>query len=340
MNIGNKIKKSPRTIFGMALLALALTIAMPLVASAQTTEIELSNGASVTGNVIQKTDSRLVIDLGFQVLTIPSEQIVDMLAPGEKDDQEQIPMAARNDDTIDAAAINDRQAPHFEGDFDEFVDELKEAVVIVSNPGGFGAGFLIDPNGLLLTNYHVIRGEMHNDVTIFEKDGDGKPEKIKYENVEIKAYSSLLDCALLKIPNEQLEGKELTWLNLAEPFSIKAGQQVYAIGNPGLGFKMLEHSLSQGIVSFPSRNFNDILYIQTTAAVNPGNSGGPLVNAQGEVIGLVTFKAIFQEGLAFALPGWYLHQFVRHAKDYAPTEGTESTGYRYHDPMDPEAKAE
>jgi serine protease Do len=214
------------------------------------------------------------------------------------------------------------------------IGRLEEAVVIVSNPRGLGAGFLIDSGGRLITNFHVVRGERYNDVTIFLKKDKGKIEKKVFRRAEVRAYSALLDCALLEIPSKELEGLNLPALDLADPQSIKTGMRVYAVGNPGVGTKILDHTVSQGILSSTNRNFNDVLYLQTTAAANPGNSGGPLLNGRGEVVGLVTFGAIFQEGLAFALPAWHLRHFLDNLPAYTPVGDNKNTGFRYHDPVD------
>jgi len=216
--------------------------------------------------------------------------------------------------------------------FGEMVGRLEQAVVVVSNPRGLGAGFLIDPKGLLLTNYHVVRGEKFQTVTVYLKRG-GKTEQAVFRNAEVVAFSPLMDCALLQIPPRELQGISLPYLSLADPAAIETGMLVYAIGNPGLGSQVLDHTITQGILSSMSRNFNDVLYLQTTAAMNPGNSGGPLLNARGEVVGLVTFRAIFQEGMGFALPAWYLRLFVANARAFSPTGDEKNTGYRYHSPM-------
>ena len=218
------------------------------------------------------------------------------------------------------------------GPFDQNLERIQEAVVMVSNAGGMGAGFLIRPDGLLMTNFHVVRGERLNDVTLFLRNKRGEVQQTKYRDAEVQAYSSLLDVALVQIPADQLGDKPLPYLELAPDDSIRTGMRVHAIGNPAVGAKVLDHTVSDGIVSSASRNFNDVIYIQTTAAVNPGNSGGPLLNDMGQVVGMVTFRAFFQEGLAFALPSWYLSHFRRNMSAYAPTGEDKKLGYRYHDP--------
>ena len=307
-------------------------------AQAETTEILLKNGAVLQADVLQRTPERLVLDLGYMVLTIPADQV-------ETEGKGSVPTTTLKIPVSDVATSSTVAAPiaissvrrpvgaKGRVDFRDIVDDLEGAVVIVSNPSGMGAGFFVDPSGLVVTNHHVVRGERYNDITWFRKTAQGKIEKKIFKRVEVQAYSMLLDCALLKIPPQDLEGIELPYLNLADPKSLKTSLKVYALGNPAVGAAVLDHTLSQGIISSTNRNFNDVLYLQTTAAVNPGNSGGPLLNEQGEVVGLVTFRAFFQEGVAFALPVSYLRGFLDNAKAYAPTQDTKNTGYRYHDPM-------
>ncbi|NQU44263.1 trypsin-like peptidase domain-containing protein [bacterium] len=309
-----------------ALLSLVIVALLTGLAPAQQTEVVLRNGSMVRADLLQRTDDRLVFDLGFEVLSVPVDSVAEERAAGEE-----APEAAMERDET-RPLPSSAEPGVITGDIDDITEDLKQAIVVVSNPGGFGAGFIIDPSGLILTNHHVVRGENRNDVTVFLRNRQGKPEKKEYEDVEVRAFSSLMDCALLKIPEDQLDGP-LPALLLAPPEIVRTSLRVYAIGNPGVGRKMLEHSVTQGIISSTNRNFNDVLYLQTTAAVNPGNSGGPLVDSQGRVIGLVTFRAVFQEGLAFALPVWYLHHFVENAKAYSPSGEEQNTGYRYHDPM-------
>ena len=120
---------------------------------------------------------------------------------------------------------------------------------------------------------------------------------------------------------------------MAGPTRLGEGDPVYAIGNPGMGREILDHTISEGIASSLTRNFDDILYIQTTAAVNPGNSGGPLLNNYGEVVGLVSLKAYFQEGIAFALPVEYIRFFLNHRKGFAYGKANPNTGYHYLTPQ-------
>lgn len=156
---------------------------------------------------------------------------------------------------------------------------------------GLGTGFLIDENGHILTNNHVINGADEVKVTLSDN---------RKFDAEIIGLDPKTDLAVLKI-----NAKELTPLKLGDSDNLKIGEWVIAAGNP-FGF---DNSYTAGIVSGKGRSlmrgtqYED--FIQTDAAINPGNSGGPLVNLDGEVVGINT--AIFTRsggymGLGFAIP--------------------------------------
>jgi serine protease Do len=140
---------------------------------------------------------------------------------------------------------------------------------------GFGSGFIIDPKGVILTNWHVVNGADH--VTVQLKDGR------KFTSHDIKGDQKT-DLAIVRIqPGDQ---GPLPFLELGDSDSMEIGDRVLAVGAP-FG---LTGTVTQGIVSAKGRNglqmnmYED--FIQTDAAINPGNSGGPLVNLEGKVIGI------------------------------------------------------
>ena len=164
-----------------------------------------------------------------------------------------------------------------------------------STTGGSGSGFVIDREGHLLTNYHVIEGADTVQVTL--ADGSGHEAKV------IGADASN-DLAVIKI---DVPAEQLIPLNLGDSSGLLVGQKVLALGNP-FG---LERTLTTGIISsldrsIKAKNGRTIKgIIQSDAAVNPGNSGGPLLNSRGEVIGMNT--AIISQvgqsaGISFAVP--------------------------------------
>ena len=156
---------------------------------------------------------------------------------------------------------------------------------------GVGTGFIISAEGRIVTNAHVVDGADRVTVTL----ADGR----KIEGKVIGADAAT-DIALIEVE----AGKDLPTVSFGDSTQLKVGQDVVAIGNPfGLG-----NSVTSGIVSALGRDINSgpfDNYIQTDAAINKGNSGGPLFNAQGEVVGINT--AIFSPsggsvGIGFAVP--------------------------------------
>ncbi|MGH7340104.1 MAG: S1C family serine protease, partial [Candidatus Rokuibacteriota bacterium] len=105
----------------------------------------------------------------------------------------------------------------------------------------------------------------------------------------------------------------------------KQGHTVFAVGAP----EGLERSVSEGIVSTTNRENRGLVYIQTTAQVNPGNSGGPLFNRRGEVIGVVAWKVLFSEGLNFAIPIDYVKHFLDNRDAFAFDRDNPNNGRKY-----------
>lgn len=159
---------------------------------------------------------------------------------------------------------------------------------------GVGSGVIIDSNGYILTNSHVIGDGNAKSITVLIENRDKIPGKVLW-------YDKALDLAILKV-----EAKNLSVADLGDSDLLEVGQIAVAIGNPlGLDF---QRSVTSGVISGLHRSIrvdqNNIIedLIQTDASINPGNSGGPLLNSKGEVIGLNTAKIQTGEGLGFAIP--------------------------------------
>ncbi len=153
---------------------------------------------------------------------------------------------------------------------------------------GSGSGFIIDRQGFLLTNYHVIEGADRITVTL----ADGRVLK-----GDVVGTDPAIDVALLKVAG----GGALPEAPLGNSDELRVGEWVCAIGNP-LGYV---HSVTVGVVSFIGRKLFDASlddYIQTDAAINLGNSGGPLINARGEVIGINSAISSRATNIGFAVP--------------------------------------
>ena len=169
---------------------------------------------------------------------------------------------------------------------------------------GLGSGFIIDRNGTILTNYHVVDGAQKISVTL----SDGKTYDAKVIGKDQKT-----DIAVVKID----AGQDLPAVTLGDSDRLEVGEWVMAIGNP-FG---LDHTVTSGIVSAKGRQIGQGPYdnfIQTDASINPGNSGGPLINLRGEVVGITT--AIYSQsggniGIGFAIPTNSVKELLPQLKD-------------------------
>jgi serine protease Do len=212
----------------------------------------------------------------------------------------------------------------------ENVERCGDAVVEVRTPIGLGSGFIIHPSGYVLTNEHVISGEYEISITQFRR-GKTELERVQFNKVRIVAFDSRLDLALLKI--EDAGNTVFPVVPIGDSDTLTEGQTVFNIGSP-LG---LDRSVSQGIIAQKNRPLDGQLYIQTTAQVNPGNSGGPLFNLRGEVIGITNMKAMMIgiEGLNFAVPSTVVKSFLQNRDAFAFDPRNPNAGYRYLEPPQP-----
>ncbi|WP_443115511.1 DegQ family serine endoprotease [Herbaspirillum seropedicae] len=155
-------------------------------------------------------------------------------------------------------------------------------------PRGVGSGFIISADGFIMTNAHVVEGASEVYVTLTDK---------REFKAKIVGSDTRTDVAVLKI-----DGSNLPRLNMGDSDKIRVGEWVLAIGSP-FG---LENTVTAGIVSAKARDTGDYLpLIQTDVAVNPGNSGGPLINLKGEVIGInsqIYSRSGGFMGISFAVP--------------------------------------
>lgn len=207
---------------------------------------------------------------------------------------------------------NDGNSANFtEGSIADIADKVSESVVSIvtstnitdffgqnRSSSAAGTGIIVTKDGYILTNKHVINGA--SEVSVILDDGT------TYEDVKVVAVDPLNDVAFLKIE----DASDLTPATLGDSKTIHVGQQVIAIGN-ALG--EYQNTVTAGIISGTGRSvtasdgtgrqsetLSDM--IQTDAAINSGNSGGPLVNAAGEVIGINTATSTSAENMGFAIP--------------------------------------
>jgi serine protease Do len=296
----------------------------PLSLAAATSVIDLKSGAQLRAEILAERPDRLVIDLGFTVLSIPREEIdrVAALDPvaGEVVD------AAVGAGQLFRSVSNPTLLP-----VQANVERVGGAVVLVQSPTGLGSGFIVHPDGFVVTNHHVVAGETELTVTRFVRDGAGL-ERVRHQRIRIVATDPQVDLALLKIEDAQGVTAFAT-VPVGESQGLEEGQGVFAIGSP-LG---LDRTVSQGIVSSRNRLVDGQLYIQTTTQINPGNSGGPLFNLRGEVVGVNNMKAmaVGVEGLNFAIPAAVLKNFLRNRDAFAFDPRSPNAGFRYNTPPRP-----
>jgi serine protease Do len=298
---------------------LALILCAANFASADT--IQLKDKAALTGKILAEKSDAIVVDVGYTVLIVPR----NVIAKISKANEVVTPAAA-------APLLN--LAPQFYSanllaspsrDVSSLVKQIGEAVVQVRTPEGLGSGFFINPDGYLITNFHVIEGETELSVEVYHQN-DGQLQRDTYKKVRIVAINKFHDLSLLKI--EDNDAPKFKYVTLGSSDALNVGDSVFAIGSP-LG---LERTVTQGIISTKTRELEGDLYLQTSTQINPGNSGGPLFNLAGEVVGVTNMKITFGEGLGFAIPVELVRNFLDHRDAFAYAADNPNNPYRYLEP--------
>jgi serine protease Do len=182
--------------------------------------------------------------------------------------------------------------------------ERGNTAVVIGRQRAIGSGFVIDPEGYIITNAHVVTGAQRVQIVVPEGMSDGSLQAILSARTNIVparvvGVAKDIDLAVLKVDNVKLGA-----LSLAPYRNIRQGEVVLAFGSP----EGLRNTVTFGVVSSVARQIDPdspMVYIQTDAPINPGNSGGPLVNVDGDVVGINTFilsQSGGNEGLGFAIP--------------------------------------
>ena len=174
-------------------------------------------------------------------------------------------------------------------DFD--AQESYKAIYIIYSGEAMGSAFSIG-NEYVFTNAHII-DDVEN-ITLHTYAG-------KKFDADLVLIDEAMDIALLRVPKG-----DLFYLNVSDYHDVRVGDDVYAVGIPA----NFAFSLTKGILSAVDRNINGEYFLQTDAAINEGNSGGPLLNASGEVIGMNTLKLNDLEGIGLALPMTFMCQYI------------------------------
>lgn len=193
----------------------------------------------------------------------------------------------------------------------DIAEKANGAVVNIQSSGGeggtsFGSGFFVNNEGLIATNFHVIREAIKNggEISVVINTAERF-------SASVKGYDESTDLALLEIKTGE---KKLATALLGDSDKVRVGEWAVAVGSP----YGLDHTVTLGIISAKGRSgldgeYDD--YLQTDAAINFGNSGGPLLNTRGEVIGINTLVLAKGQGLGFAIPVNILKEILPQLRD-------------------------
>ncbi|HKN74536.1 MAG TPA: trypsin-like peptidase domain-containing protein [Candidatus Acidoferrum sp.] len=192
------------------------------------------------------------------------------------------------------------------------------AGAVIGRQRASGSGFVIDAEGYIITNAHVVNGAQRIEVVLPPPSPDGSlatalSGRLDTVPARLVGVAREKDLALLKIENANLPA-----LPLAPYRDVRQGHTVFAFGSP----EGLRNSITHGLISAVARQLDPdspLIYIQTDAPINPGNSGGPLVNLNGEVVGVNTFilsQSGGNEGLGFAIPSATVRTVYRQLKQF------------------------
>ncbi len=278
-------------------------------------EIHLTEQKALTGDVIKETEQHLFVDLGFDLIKVPTSHVIKRVVTTAN--KEQLTYQK------ESGSLYSQKENAQTNTIEALVSTVGKATVQIQAPTSLGSGFIISPEGYVITNNHVISGENELTVILYEQ-GKNELRKTNFKKVEIIAQSPLYDLALLKV----IDDREFPFVPIAKNLSLEQGETVFAVGSP-LG---LERSISKGIVSVKGRVMNNgITLIQHTSQINPGNSGGPLFNLKGEVVGVNNLKIASSsiEGIGFAIPTSHLLHFIDSRDSYAFDPRNPNAGYRY-----------
>ena len=291
--------------------------------------LHLKDDATLSGRILAEKPDQVFLDVGYTVLAVPRNQIArvarDEAAPTTRKPKKPGTASVERPAPASPAGFYRTGGGAAERPVRELAGQLAEAVVQVRTPAGLGSGFILNEDGFLVTNFHVIENETQISVEVYRQNGP-QLERMNYKRVRIVALNKFADLALLKIEDEG--APRFVSVPVGDSESLAVGDRVFAIGSP-LG---LQRTVTEGIVSTKTRPIQGDLYLQTTAQINPGNSGGPLFNLRGDVVGVTNMKISSGEGLGFAIPAETLRYFLNHRDAYAYDNDNPANPYRYLDP--------
>lgn len=300
-----------------ATLALLLAVQAPpadtTTAPTPVTEtLHLGGGVTIVGTVLKETEEILFVDVGYDVLKLQKSSVTRREAV--------VLDSATATEVVDEEVFFRAELPELS--VAEGARKVGEAVVKIESPGGQGSGFITSSEGYVVTNFHVVDGEVEVNVTLYLRSKNGF-DLLTVHKVKVVAVNPQVDLALLKM--EPPEDVALGHVFLGDSEDVVVGQRVYAIGTP-IG---LERTVSSGIVSVTNRVFAGGTRFQITTPINPGNSGGPLFNLRGEVVGVNSAGYMGLQGLNFAIPSKYVIDFLRNRDAFAVDTTRSEYGIHY-----------
>ena len=180
----------------------------------------------------------------------------------------------------------------------EVIEKFKGVIVQIATPYSTGTGFLLEESDVIITNEHVVRN--NKTVIVYGKH-------FEKQLTDVIFLDKKHDLAFLRMPSTT----ESLKVQLGEKDQLTEGDKVVAIGHP----YGLKYTATQGIVSNTYHLVDEIVFIQHDAALNPGNSGGPLINDAGEIVGINTFILKDGENLGFSLPSFYIQSSIEAFKE-------------------------
>ncbi len=277
----------------------------------------LRDGSMIESRLFRETPDHVLVTLGGQETSVPTASILQRFHLSDTTKQGVYFEADRNAKT--------RALP-------DLVLLTEEAIVLVGQKNGLGTGFIIHPDGYVITNQHVVNDSNQLALTLFRKTEKGVVQEV-HKNVRILAMSAAYDIALLKIETET--PRKFSFLRIGDSRRLFHGEKVFTFGHP----HGLKHSAAEGIIAQavpravePRPNVGEGIYLQTTAPINPGNSGGPLLNMRGEVVGITNMKVAYSDGLGFAIPSVNLKLFLDYRESFAFSPINPNNGFRYFAP--------
>src|SRR5579871_5113595 len=208
--------------------------------------LQLKDKATITGKILTEKPDQVVVDVGYTVLVVPRNQIIKVSKSVEGAATNAAPVVPTTTITSKSGDYTVATTPPALKSVRELVNQLGESVVQVRTPGGLGSGFIINEDGYLITNFHVIEGETQISVEVYHQTG-GELERKSYKQVRIIAINKFGDLALLKIDDKDAPRFKSVLLGSADALAV--GEGVFAIGSP-LG---LERTVTEGILSTKTR---------------------------------------------------------------------------------------